>query len=599
MPPLWLLSRFRWPIAMERRIAAILVADMVGYSRLVEADEEGTLARQKRYRLEVIEPKIVAHGGTVIKLTGDGLIAEFASIVEAVRCAVGIQKAMGLREADEADDRRISFRMAVNLGDVVFDEGDVFGDGVNIAARLEGHADPGGIVVSGMAHDHVKSKIPIGYESMGALELKNIAAPVRAFRVVWDGSEPGEDRGQLRADNPGSRPCIAVLPFDNFGPPDQSWFADGLVEDVITALAHQPGLDVIARNTTFSYRGQAIDVSKVGSDLGAGYILEGSVRQGGGRIRVTAQLIEAETGKHIWAERYDRRSEDVLDVQDDLTEAVCGAIIDPIQKVERRRAVSTAPRDLTIREIYWQAWDYFCRMTPEAFAQSKKILERGLDLSPLDADLLTTRTFLAVSSVLFGWSTDVAQDLAIAQEHALRAVASAPQNALAQFALSSSSIHIGEWDTCLRSAEIAHEIAPNHAAINFCLGNAHLLGGFDAERALYAYDRAIRLSPRDAFSAMHHNNRALTLFVMGRDEEALEGWRTAQAIQPDLIWTRYNLAGVLARLGRKEEAQKALSHALELKPDPDLHFFRFGWPFRREADTDRVIEAQRLAGLTV
>ncbi|MEW9921968.1 adenylate/guanylate cyclase domain-containing protein [Marimonas sp. MJW-29] len=584
---------------MERRIAAIIAADMVGYSRLMEADEEGTLLRQKRHRLELIDPKIVAHGGSVIKLIGDGLIAEFPSVVEAVKCAVEIQQAMEMREAEEPDDRRIRYRLAVNLGDIVFDEGDVFGDGVNIAARLESHAEPGGIVVSGMAHDHLKSKVPVDYEFMGELELKNIAAPVRAFNVVMEASMAPRRKGLRSAQDQNSRPCIAVLPFDNFGPPDQSWFADGMVEDVITALAHQPGFDVIARNTTFSYRGSAIDVSRIGAELGAGYILEGSVRQSSNRIRVTAQLIEAETGKHLWAERYDRQIADVFDVQDELTEAVCGAIIDPIQRVERRRAIAATSRDLSTRQFYWQAWDHYCRMRPEAFVQAKDILARSLELDPNDPDLLSARTFLSVTTVLFGWSPDPSQDIALAQEHALKAVANAPQNAVAQFALSSSSMLAGDWDTCLRSAEIAHEIAPNHAAINFCLGSAHVLYGQNLERALFAFERAIRLSPRDAFSAMHHNNRALTLFMMRRDEEALEGWRTAQAIQPDLIWTRFNLAGVLARLGRQEDASKALSHALELRPDPDLDLFRFGWPFRRKADFEQVLEAQRLAGLDI
>ena len=309
---------------VQRRLAAILAADMVGYSRLIGDDEEGTIARQKAHRAEMIDPVIASHGGRIVKTMGDGLLVEFPSVVDAVKCAVEVQQAMSDREADVSEDRCIQYRVGINLGDIVIDGDDILGDGVNVAARLEGLADPGGICISGDAYRQVLGKIDQSFEDMGERVLKNIAEPVRAYRVMLDRelAVPGAEPLPLP-----DKPSIAVLPFDNLsGDPDQDYFADGITEDIITALSRIGWLFVIARNTTFTFRGTAVDVAAVAKELGVRYILEGSVRKAGNRVRITAQLIDGETGNHIWAERYDRELEDIFAVQDEITENISGAL---------------------------------------------------------------------------------------------------------------------------------------------------------------------------------------------------------------------------------------------------------------------------------
>jgi TolB-like protein len=303
---------------------------MVGYSRLMEADEEGTIARQKAHRKELIDPKISEHDGRIVKLMGDGMLVEFASVVDAVRCAVEVQQAMAEREADVPDDCRIAYRVGVNLGDIVIEGDDILGDGVNVAARLEALADPGGICISAKVFEEVRARLDIAFEDLGEQKVKNINRPVRVLRWVADASALAVGAGQDVADTPlplPDKPSIAVLPFNNLSnDPEQEYFADGIAEDIITELSRLRGFFVIARNSTFSYKGTSPDVRQVARELGVRYVLEGSVRLAGSRVRVTAQLIEGETGNHLWAERYDRDLEDMFEVQDEITQRIVGAL---------------------------------------------------------------------------------------------------------------------------------------------------------------------------------------------------------------------------------------------------------------------------------
>ena len=342
---------------VERRLAAILAADVAGYSRLMGADEEGTLARLKALRREVADPKIKEHRGRIVKTTGDGLLLEFASVVDAVRCAVEVQREITERNADVPRDRRIELRMGINVGDIIKDGRDIHGDGVNVAARLEALAEPGGICVSRVVRDQVRDKLDFSFEDMGERQVKNISRPVRVLRVLLgDGPGRPEPAAAASATPPlplPDKPSLALLPFTNMsGDSEQEFVSDGIAEDVITALSRYPSLFVIARNSSFTYKGQAVDVKQVGRELGVRYVLEGSMRKAGNRIRVTAQLIEAGTGNHVWAERYDRDLADIFAVQDEITHALTTALAPAIADAELRRAIRKPPETLDAWAAY-------------------------------------------------------------------------------------------------------------------------------------------------------------------------------------------------------------------------------------------------------
>jgi TolB-like protein/class 3 adenylate cyclase len=314
---------------VDRRLAAIFAGDIAGYSRLMGADEEGTLRQLKAHRKEVVDPKITEHRGRIVKTTGDGLLVEFVSVVDAVRCAVDIQRGIAERNAEVPVEKRIEFRIGINIGDIIIDGDDIFGDGVNVAARLQALADPGGIMVSGIVHDQVRDKLSFGFEDLGEQAVKNIARPVGVHRVkISELHAPTAVKLGTPASIPiSSRPSIAVLPFANMsGDPEQEYFADGIVEEIITALSHMRWLSVIARNSSFTYKGKSVDVKQVGRDLGVRYVLEGSVRKGGNRLRITGQLIDASTGAHLWADRFDGATEDIFDLQDQITAKVLSAM---------------------------------------------------------------------------------------------------------------------------------------------------------------------------------------------------------------------------------------------------------------------------------
>ncbi len=334
---------------VERRLAAILVADMVGYSRLMEADEAGTINRQKTLRAALIDPKLDEHGGRIVKTTGDGLLVEFASAVDAVTCAVELQRALAEAQAEVADAQRMDYRIGVNLGDIVIEDGDILGDGVNIAARLEALAEPGGICVSDVVRQSVAGKVDVTFDPLGARKLKNIVKPVQVH-AVRVGDRASAARAASTAITAG-KPCIAVMPFDNMsGDADQAYFADGVTEDLITALSKNRWLLVVARNSTFVYKGKSADVRRVAADLGAGFVVEGSVRKAGNRVRISAQLIDAASGNHIWAERYDRDLEDIFAVQDEISATIAARIEPELGAAERQRVRHKPPRSLT-------AWD--------------------------------------------------------------------------------------------------------------------------------------------------------------------------------------------------------------------------------------------------
>ena len=363
---------------VQRRLAAILVADVVGYSRLMGRDEEGTLATLTAHRTKLIEPCIAEHRGRVVKTTGDGLLAEFASVVDAVRCAVAFQEGMAGRNTDVPEDRRIEFRIGVNLGDVIVQDDDVYGDGVNVAARLEGVADPGGVVVSGKVRDEVHTKLEVGFDDLGPQEVKNISEPVRAYRISAMGSSV-----RMRGEAVFRLPSIAVLPFENMsGNPEQEYFSDGITEDLITALSRIRQFRVVARNSTFQYKGKSADVRQVAKELDVQYVIEGSVRKFENRVRISAQLIDGTSGEHIWADRTDRNVEDVFAVQDEITQTIVGAIHPELGKSERLKAKQKSSDVLNAWDCYQRGMWFVHRRKPAERADAKACFRRAIEIHP-------------------------------------------------------------------------------------------------------------------------------------------------------------------------------------------------------------------------
>ena len=370
-------------MSITRRLAAILAADVAGYSRLMGADEEGTLAALKEIRRELADPKIKEHRGRIVKTTGDGLLLEFASVVDAVRCAVEVQREMAERNAEVPTEKRIQFRMGINLGDIIKDGRDIYGDGVNVAARLEALAAPGGICVSRVVRDQVRDKLDFAFEDLGEQQVKNIARPVRVYRVHELGAAAKSPLGPASPLLPlPDKPSIAVLPFANMsGDPEQEYFADGMVEEIITALSRIRWLFVIARNSSFTYKSQSVDVKQVGRELGARYVLEGSVRKSGNRVRITGQLIDAITGAHLWADRFDGSLEDVFDLQDKVAFNVAGVIEPALQAAETARSVNRPTNDLTAYDLYLRAYAIYLA-SRSRIPDALQILDQAIERDP-------------------------------------------------------------------------------------------------------------------------------------------------------------------------------------------------------------------------
>jgi len=387
---------------VERRLAAILAADVAGYSRLIGADEEGTLSRLKALRSAVIDHKIAEHHGRIVKTTGDGLLAEFASVVDALRCAAEIQAHLAERNVPLPTDRRIDFRIGIHQGDIVVEDGDIFGDGVNIAARLEGLAEPGGICVSARVQEDAAGKLDLAFDDIGEQQLKNIARPIRVYRVVP--TRPAAP-APAKIDPPlPDKPSIAVLPFDNLSDdPEQEYFADGMVEEIITALSRIRWLFVIARNSSFTYKGQTVDVKQVGRELGVRYILEGSVRKAGGQVRITGQLVDALSGAHVWAGHFDGSLEDVFELQDRIALSVAGVIEPALQAAEIRRSTAQSTSERTVYDLYLRALAAFFPVTKEGVIEAQRLLEQAIAIDPHYAPALSWAAHCHLRLVIEGW----------------------------------------------------------------------------------------------------------------------------------------------------------------------------------------------------
>ncbi len=419
----------------ERRLAAIVSADVVGYSRLMGVDETGTLSALRAHRAELIDPKIAEHGGRIVKTMGDGLLLEFPSVVNATRCAIEIQQAMAARNVGGDEDRRILFRIGINLGDIIIEGEDIFGDGVNIAARLQEIAEPGGVSISARVYEDVRDRLDTVFHDAGEQELKNIARPIQ----VWRWSEPETSAAAVRetaGNDPlplPDKPSIAVLPFDNMSDdPGQEYFSDGISEDIITGLSKIQWLFVIARNSSFTYKGQPVDVKNVGRDLGVQYVLEGSVRRGGNRVRVTAQLIEAESGRHVWADRYDGDLDNIFELQDEITAKILSAIGPELTMAEVGRTSHKRAHDFTAWDRYLQALPFAHEITKVGFDRAVSILENSIKLDPKFSNAYAMLCYCYALAAYHGWTPKVRDAIRQSIEHGDKAVALDPQNPMAQ-----------------------------------------------------------------------------------------------------------------------------------------------------------------------
>jgi adenylate cyclase len=587
---------------LERRLCAILAADVVGYSRLMGEDEAGTLERLKSLRKELVQPGITARKGRIVKLMGDGLLAEFPSIVEAVQCAVDIQAAMPDREPGLPEDARIRLRIGVNLGDIIGEGSDIYGDGVNLAARLEGLAIPGGICISGTVFDQVSGKIPLAFADLGEQRVKNFDHPVRVYRIVLGEGTGGSDAGDVSSGGPAvlelpDKPSIAVLPFSNMsGDPEQDYFADGITEDIITALSRVRWLFVIARNSTFSYKGTSPDIRQVSRDLGVHYVVEGSVRRGGSRIRITAQLIEATTGRHMWADRYDRDLGDVFALQDELTETLIAAIEPELSTAERERAIRKPPETLDAWSWFQRGLWHHYRFTKEDNAEAQVLFRKAIELDPTFSRALAALAHALYWDTLFGYSDSSPETLAEAAQLARKAISLDDKEPFAYFSMGRIHALKGEFDLAIPELQQAIELNPSFAHAYFGLGFALTLAG-RPEDTVAQIDNAIRLNPHDPSLWTFFSGRSLALSLVYLHEEAVE-WGAKGARQANAGWLSHAiLAAPLGHLGRAEEARRTVRNLLELKPDFTVSFIAQTLPFKNPAHLEHFLEGLRKAGL--
>jgi len=573
----------------QRRLAAIVAIDMVGYSRLVGLDEAGTVASFKAHRRDLIDPEIADYGGRIVKTTGDGLLLEFVSAVDAVRCAIAIQEGMAARNADLPNDRRMVLRIGVNIGDVIIDGDDIFGDGVNIAARLEQLAEPGGIALSGMVAESVRGKLQVTLTDMGPQKLKNIAESVSVFRIASEQPVVGD---RFRPPSLQNRPSIAVLPFvDLSGEPGQEYFSDGIAEDIITELSRIRSLFVIARNSTFMYKGKVVDVRKAARELGVHYVLEGSVRRSGNRARITAQLIDASNGVHVWAERYDRSLEDVFAVQDEVTRNIIAVLPGRVESVELDLAARKTSKSLEAYDHLLRGKYYHHLETPEANLKAEEHFTQSIQKDPTFAAAIAWKACTLGQA----WNREFRPREPEQYAEINRLVRSALEidenDAECHRIMCRLSLNRRQFTKSDHHLDRALALTPNDPRLIVQRGiNLTYLG--DPDAAIAWIERAIRADP---FSAGRYElDLARALYVAGRHVEAVE-------VLESLARTHYEspvlLAACHSAAGNIDAARQAALAALALRPELTVASFMSSQPWKRATDAERLGNALLRAGL--
>jgi TolB-like protein/class 3 adenylate cyclase len=589
---------------VERRLAAVLAADVAGYSRLMGADEEGTLARLKAVRKALVDPAIASFRGHIVKTTGDGMLVEFASAVDAVRNAVEVQHRMAEQNAAVPQDQRIEFRIGIHVGDIMFDDNDIFGDGVNIAARLEGIAEPGGVCMSDDAYRQVRGKVEIACDDLGPQPLKNIAEPMRAWRVRLTGQTPsavqsGSAFRQAQALSLPDKPSIAVLPFKNMsGDPEQEYFADGMVEDIITALSHFKALFVIARNSSFTYKGRAVDVKQVGRELGVRYVLEGSVRKAANRVRITGQLVDTATGAHLWAERFDGGLGDIFDLQDQVTESVVGAIAPAVEKAEIERAKRKPTASLDAYALYLRGLARLYQFAnPQAIEDALRLFNGAIELDPDFASAYGRAAVCYARAKGQGRISCTANAIAEVSRLARRAVELGNDDAIALAASGWAVAYV------VHDLEAGASLIDRALVLNSNLAEAWSFGGWakiwlgEPEAALERFARAMRLSPLDPWVVNMRAGIVHAHFLLGHYDEAMSWAAIALRDNPDHQPSLRIGAASNAMAGRLEQAQKAVAQLLQLHPALRVSNLKDVLGPYRSADLSRYEEGLRRAGL--
>ncbi len=585
----------------NRKLAAILVADIVGFSRLTGADEDGMLARLRNLRSDVVDPTIAVHSGRVVKRTGDGVLVEFRSVVQAVRCAIEFQDIMAERNAGVPSDRRVEFRIGVHLGDVVEEgDGDLMGDGVNIAARLESIAEAGAICISEDAYRQVRSRLDLSVTDMGLQMLKNIAEPIKVYALKVGalgrpiGRQPEQSAHLVIPD----KPSIAVLPFTNMsGDPDQEYFADGMAEDIITALSKFEQLFVIARNSSFVYKDRAVDIMQVGRELGVRYVLEGSVRKAGQRVRITGQLINTATGSHLWADKIDGDLENVFDLQDQITASVVGAIEPTVRKAEIERARGKRPEHMGAYDLYLQALPHIYAIRPESNLLALGFLMQAIDLDPEYAPALGHASWCIVQRITRPWDDFSEDDLALAVSFARRALAVGSDDAQAVVLGGFTLVMLrADYPAGLAAVRRAMDLNPGSGFVNFMAGCA-LIFGDDAATGLKFLDRAMSLGPKDPNFFSYLLVAACGHLFSGRPETALDLAERSLAMNATVDSTYWVLIAVYMALDRPDDSRRIAGQLLAVYPETTASGYERMLPIRNKASLELVISSFRKAGI--
>jgi len=578
---------------VTRRLAAIAAADVVGYSRLMEGDEAGTLARLKSARAETIDPAVAAHGGRIVKTTRAGMLVEFSSAVAAAEWALAVQAALAAQEPERPKGQHIALRIGINLGDVILDGDDIYGDGVNVAARLEALAPPGGIAVSAAVQEQIHGKVGADFVDAGTHHVKNIARPLS----VWCWPVAPQGATPTSANSDAEQPSIAVLPFDYLGSEsDREWIADGITEEIITGLARLPGLLVIARNSSFTYKGRRVNVSEVARELGVRYVLEGSVRGAAERLRITAQLIDGASGRHLWAETFEGDPADVFDLQDEITRRIVATIHPEIIQAESTRLRAAPARTLAAWECIIRAITHFWRWTKVDFAEGERLAREAVALEPDNAEALAMLALIRWGQAISGFVRPGAPALAEALEVAKRAVAADNSAPHARIALAATLLGTGRTDEAKIEVDRAVEIDPESALVLLLGGQVNAYAG-SPEEAIEQCRASLRLNPRDPMVYARYQNMAVAHFALADYGQALDCTRRVAHMLPEWLEARTFEIASLAMMDRDDEAREAAAAVCGAYPHLDLAYVERRHPYRDAAIRARLIDALRRAGI--
>ena len=579
---------------LERKLAAIFYGDVAGYSRLTGQDEEGTHRILGAY-LDAITDAIEKHNGKVVHFAGDAVLADFSVVKDALSCAVGAQRDIKIRNREFSDDRKLEFRIGVNIGDVIVDRNDIYGDGVNIAARLESLADSGGVCISGAVHDAVRGKLELDFEFLGEKRVKNIAEPVRAYRVIIETEQPPAETSQASTIELPDKPSIAVLPFENMsGDPEQEYFSDGIAEDIITDLSKISGMFVIARNSSFVYKGKSVNVQQVGKDLGVRYVLEGSVRKAGNKVRITSQLIDSSTNGHLWAERYDRDLEDIFAVQDEVTQKIVKKLQVELTHGEQERLSERDTDSLDAYDCLLRGKEYYVRFTKEANQQARQLYEKAVDLDPNYATALAELARICVQARNHGWTENLAEPLAQASDFAERAVKLNDRLPQAHVVLGFINMWKRKHDSAIAEVNKGLALDPNHADGH--MYQAIIMGFADRpEESVKWVEKATRLNPGTPFWYLFAQGHAY--FLMGRYREAVGACTKAAISNPNFIFAHLVLLASHRKLGNKEEYRAELKECLARMPQLTAAWAKEVMPYKNPEVLTHFVDDLKEAGL--